>query len=172
VRRSGTLRDEHSYAHGDSAVTAEFDCPSKGDALIVVDVQNDFLPGGALAVPSGNLVIEPLNRYIRAFERRQAPIFMTRDWHPPDHCSFRAQGGPWPAHCVAGTHGAQFANDLLVPANVRVVSKGTDPAHEAYSGFQGTDLAAQLRDMRCIRVVLGGLATGTRPAGASVKVRI
>ncbi len=84
-------------------MTARFDFPHEGDALIVVDVQNDFLPSGTLAVPSADLVIEPLNRYIRAFEHRRLPIFLTRDWHPPNHCSFRAQGGWWPAHCVAGT---------------------------------------------------------------------
>jgi len=152
-------------------VAAGFDFPREGDALIIVDVQNDFLPGGALAVPSGNLVIEPLNRYIRAFEQRRLPILATRDWHPPDHCSFLSQGGPWPAHCVAGTHGAQFASDLLMPVDVRVVSKGTDPTHEAYSGFQGTDLAAQLRDVRCTRTVLGGLATDYCVAATALDAR-
>jgi nicotinamidase/pyrazinamidase len=142
-----------------------------GDALLVIDVQNDFLPGGALAAPSGNLVIEPINRCIHAFQQHRLPIFATRDWHPPDHCSFRAQGGPWPAHCVAGTHGALFASDLLMPADARVVSKGTDPTREAYSGFQGTDLAIQLRDVHCTRVVLGGLATDYCVAATALDAR-
>ena len=79
-----------------------------GDALIIVDVQNDFLPGGSLPVPAGDEVIPSLNRYIAAFLFRELPIFATRDWHPPDHCSFHQQGGPWPPHCIADTQGAAF----------------------------------------------------------------
>ncbi len=130
-----------------------------GDALIVVDVQNDFLPGGALAVPGGGEVIEPLNNYIQQFARRQLPVFATRDWHPPDHCSFREQGGPWPAHCVAGTHGAEFPPQLRLPANVRLISKATRPEAEDFSGFPGTDFELQLRDTDCERLFVGGLAT-------------
>ena len=129
------------------------------DALIVVDVQNDFLPGGALGVPDGEAVIEPLNRCLVAFERRGLPIFATRDWHPADHCSFHSQGGPWPQHCVAGTPGAQFAAGLSLPPSVRIISKATAAEADAYSGFQGTDLAAQLVAADCTRVVIGGLAT-------------
>jgi len=130
-----------------------------GDALIVVDVQNDFLPGGALAVPRGDEVIAPLNAYLRQFEQRHLPVFVTRDWHPPRHCSFRDQGGPWPPHCIAGTPGAEFARGLRVPAGAQVVSKATGAQADAYSGFQGTDLAAQLRGLGVRRVVVGGLAT-------------
>lgn len=131
----------------------------QGDALIVVDVQNDFLPGGVLAVPSGGEVIEPLNDYIRQFAQLQLPVFATRDWHPRDHCSFREHGGRWPAHCVAGTHGATFPLQLQLPPDVHVISKATQPESDAYSGFQGTDLAQQLRDLGCTRVFVGGLAT-------------
>ena len=131
----------------------------KNDALIVVDVQNDFLPGGALAVPGGNEVIAPLSRCIVAFEQRGRPIFATRDWHPPDHCSFQSQGGRWPQHCVAGSHGAQFAAGLHLPASARIISKATDRQADAYSGFQGTDLGAQLSALGCMRVFVGGLAT-------------
>jgi len=131
----------------------------KSDALIVVDVQRDFLPDGALGVPEGEAVIEPLNRCIVAFERHGLPIFATRDWHPPDHCSFQSQGGLWPQHCVAGTPGAQFAAGLSLPPSVRIISKATAAQADAYSGFQGTDLAAQLAAADCTRVVIGGLAT-------------
>lgn len=130
-----------------------------GDVLIVVDVQSDFLPGGALGVPGGEAVIEPLNRYIEAFARGGHPVLLTRDWHPRDHCSFRPQGGRWPAHCVAGTKGAEFAPNLVLPPTARVVSKATRSDEEAYSAFQGTDLAARLRDLECTRVFIGGLAT-------------
>ena len=130
-----------------------------GDALVIVDVQNDFLPGGVLAVPNGDAVILPLSRCAAAFDRDGLPIFATRDWHPPDHCSFRTQGGPWPAHCVAGTGGAEFPAALALPHDARVISKATGRGSEAYSGFQGTDLAAQMKAVKCMRVFIGGLAT-------------
>ena len=133
--------------------------PDSGDALIVVDVQNDFLPGGALAVPAGDAVVPVLNRYITRFDQQNLPIFATRDWHPPAHCSFRAQGGPWPPHCVAGTPGAELARGLVLPARTQLISKATRPESDAYSGFQGTDLAARLRELGCRRVFIGGLAT-------------
>lgn len=145
--------------------------PCEGDALIVIDVQNDFMPGGALGIPLANHIIAPLNRYIREFEARGLPIFATRDWHPADHCSFHAQGGPWPPHCVRDTSGAGFARDLFLPASARVVSKGSVTDREAYSGFQGTDLAAQLRQLRCSRVVLGGLATDYCVAATALDAR-
>lgn len=130
-----------------------------GDALIVVDVQRDFLPGGALAVPDGDRVVPVLNRYIAQFRRHRLPIFFTRDWHPPGHCSFRAQGGPWPPHCVADSDGASFASGLDVPPDAVVVSKATRAEADAYSGFQGTDLAALLGARNCRRLFVGGLAT-------------
>ena len=131
----------------------------RGDALIMVDMQNDFLPGGVLAVPGGEKVILPLNRYIREFEQLGLPVFATRDWHPRSHCSFREQGGPWPSHCVAGTRGAEFHPQLRLPRGLHVISKATRPEAEAYSGFQGTNLAQRLRHMGCRRVFIGGLAT-------------
>jgi nicotinamidase/pyrazinamidase len=131
----------------------------RGDALIVVDVQNDFLPGGSLAVPGGDEVLPVLNRALARFEAAGLPVFATRDWHPPDHCSFRAQGGPWPRHCVQGTPGARFAPGLALPRSATVISTATSPECEAYSGFEGTDLAARLREERVERVLVGGLAT-------------
>ncbi|MFZ5556579.1 MAG: nicotinamidase [Pseudomonadota bacterium] len=129
------------------------------DALILVDVQNDFLPGGTLAVPGGDAVVEPLNRAAALFAARGLPVFATRDWHPPDHCSFRARGGPWPPHCVVATPGAAFAPGLRLPDAAVVISKATTPDRDAYSGFQGTDLAERLRRAGVKRVVVGGLAT-------------
>ncbi len=130
-----------------------------GDALVIVDVQNDFLPGGALPVPQGDEVVPVLNEYIHRFRQAGLPIVATRDWHPPDHCSFRDRGGPWPAHCVQGTPGAEFAPGLELPDDALVVSKATEPDQEAYSGFQGTDLDARLRAMGVRRLFVGGLAT-------------
>ena len=130
-----------------------------GDALIVVDVQNDFLPGGSLAVPDGDAVIAVLNDYLARFGAAGAPVVATRDWHPAEHCSFVQQGGIWPPHCVAGTRGADFAARLALPDTAIVVSKATKPSKDAYSGFQDTGLAAQLRDLGVSRVFVGGLAT-------------
>lgn len=129
------------------------------DALLIVDVQNDFLPGGQLAVPAGNEVIAPLRALARRFLDRGLPVFATRDWHPADHCSFRPQGGPWPPHCVAGTRGAAFPATLALPPEAVVVSKAQTADAEAYSGFTGTDLAAQIEAHGVRRLVVGGLAT-------------
>src|SRR5688572_11977099 len=128
--------------------------PRPGDVLVVADVQNDFLPGGALAVPAGDEVVPVLNRYLGEFERLGLPVFGTRDWHPAGHCSFREQGGPWSAHCIAGTRGAEFARELALPATARLISKATRADAEAYSAFEGTDLAAQMRQLRCSRVFI------------------
>ena len=131
----------------------------KHDALIVVDVQNDFLPGGALAVNEGDAVVPVINECIRHFTAKELPIFATGDWHPADHCSFVENGGQWPRHCVADSSGAQFAENLELPDDVSIFHKGTDIDKEAYSGFQGTDLAEQLHAHGVKRVFVGGLAT-------------
>ena len=131
----------------------------KTDALIVVDVQNDFCPGGALPVPRGDEVIPALNDYIKIFQKTNARIFATRDWHPADHVSFKAQGGPWPPHCIQNTEGAQFHPDLKLPSGTAIVSKAMDPHNEAYSGFDGTELADTLKKQGVTRVFVGGLAT-------------
>ena len=130
-----------------------------GDALIIVDVQNDFLPGGSLAVPEGDAVVPVFKRYLAAFAARALPVYATRDWHPPDHCSFKAQGGIWPPHCVAATRGAEFAKDLALPSTAIVISKATTQEADAYSGFGGTDLAARLHAAGARRLLIGGLAT-------------
>jgi len=133
--------------------------PKADDALIVVDVQNDFLPGGALGIAGGDAVIEPLNRYIDVFRDKDLPVFATRDWHPPEHCSFEPQGGPWPVHCVADTPGAEFSPELNLPDETQVISKATRQDRDAYSGFDGTDLQRRLREQGARRVFVGGLAT-------------
>ena len=133
--------------------------PNSGDALVVIDIQRDFLPGGALAVPRGDEVIEPVNRYLRLFASRSLPVFATRDWHPPDHCSFAPQGGPWPVHCVAGTPGAEFSRELELPEGAYVISKATEAAREAYSDFSAGEFDERLRRLGVRRLFVGGLAT-------------
>lgn len=129
------------------------------DALIAVDVQNDFCPGGSLAVKDGDRVVPVLNRLTPKF----SAVVLTRDWHPADHCSFAKDpkfvDKSWPPHCVQNTKGAAFHPDLKVPRNAIIVSKGADPRKEAYSGFQGSDLAKTLRKKGITRVFVGGLAT-------------
>ena len=130
----------------------------KGDVLVIVDVQNDFV-SGSLAVPGGGDVIAPLNRYIDAFARKGLRIVATRDWHPERHLSFREQGGTWPMHCVASSEGAEFARGLKLPAGAWLVSKATAPDREAYSAFERTDLDRRLKRLGARRLFVGGLAT-------------
>lgn len=134
--------------------------PQTGDALIIVDLQHDFLPGGALAVADGDAVIGVLNDAMAAFGAHALPVFATRDWHPANHCSFHAQQGIWPPHCLAGSSGAAFPAALqLSSAGATIVSKATTADRDAYSGFDGTDLGEQLRARGVRRVFVGGLAT-------------
>lgn len=126
-------------------------------ALIIVDFQNDFCPGGALAVPEGDQIAGRLNELAGSGEYDL--VVATRDWHPPDHGSFAEQGGPWPVHCVAGTDGAQLHHALDPTPIDAVIDKGQDPATEGYSGFQGTPLAELLRERHVDHVTVAGLAT-------------
>jgi nicotinamidase/pyrazinamidase len=127
------------------------------EALVIVDFQNDFTPGGALAVPDGDQVAARLNELAASGDYDL--VVATRDWHPPDHGSFSAQGGIWPEHCVAGTDGAELHPDLDAARVDVVVDKGRDPSTEGYSGFDGTDLAAILRERGIDRITVAGLAT-------------
>lgn len=128
-------------------------------ALIVVDVQNDFCPGGSLAVAHGDEVVAPLNKLIKEFLDRGEPVYKTRDWHPPNAKHFADYGGTWPVHCVQNTPGAEFHSDLSDDPRVSVVSKGIDEGADGYSGFDGTSLAQSLREAGVEEVWVGGLAT-------------
>ena len=129
------------------------------DALVVVDVQNDFCPSGALAVPEGDRVVPIINDLSARFEH----VVFTRDWHPQNHCSFAAppefRDGSWPAHCVANSPGAELHGDLHAPSDAIIVNKGADPDREAYSGFSGTDLEKTLQGFGARRLFVCGLAT-------------
>lgn len=133
-------------------------------ALLIVDVQNDFCPGGALPVPRGDEVVPVLNHYIDRFREAGLPVFASRDWHPPKTRHFEEWGGPWPPHCLQETHGAEFHAGLRLPPTTTVVSKGTDPGDHGYSAFEAVDgegrtLAESLRSAGVQRVFIGGLAT-------------
>jgi nicotinamidase/pyrazinamidase len=129
------------------------------DALIIVDVQNDFCPGGALAVDEGDVIVPLINAVAAKFEH----LVFSRDWHPSDHCSFSVDpqfvDKSWPVHCVAHSAGAAFPSALDVPLSATIVSGGKDSDKEAYSKFEGTDLHHVLRDKNISRVFLCGLAT-------------
>jgi len=129
------------------------------DALIVVDVQRDFCPGGALPVPEGDQVVPILNQYIECSKKASAKIYATRDWHPPNHRSFRAYGGIWPPHCIQGSEGANFHPDLVLPEEAKIVSKATRPSIPGFSGFEKTVLERDLKKNSVTRVFVGGLAT-------------
>jgi nicotinamidase/pyrazinamidase len=133
-------------------------------ALVIVDVQNDFCPGGSLAVADGDKVVAVLNRHIEKFDRAGLPIFATRDWHPARTKHFNTDGGPWPPHCVQGTEGGKFHPALALPNSAVVVSKGMNFEADSYSGFEATDaagtgLAERLRGLGVERIFVGGLAT-------------
>lgn len=124
------------------------------DALVIVDVQNDFCTGGALAVPDGDAVVEPINQLARQADF----VVATRDWHPPDHWSFAGRGGPWPAHCVQDSKGAQLHPELDRDRIDAIVDAGRTPEAEGYSGFEDTELEQLLRDHNAKEVHIAGLA--------------
>ena len=130
------------------------------DALIVVDMQNDFMPEGALPVPDGDKIVPVLNEYIKLFESKGNPVFFTRDWHPENHISFKGYGGIWPPHCVQDTEGAEFHPGLYIPSdNKFIISKGYSRDFDAYSGFQGTILNELLKERGIKRIFVSGVAT-------------
>lgn len=136
----------------------------KNAALVIVDVQNDFCPGGSLAVSDGDQVVPALNLYIERFAAADLPIFATRDWHPPMTAHFKIYGGQWPVHCVQGSFGAEFHMALKLAGGVLIVSKGMAADADSYSGFDGVDssgigLAELLRRSNATRIFVGGLAT-------------
>jgi len=129
------------------------------DALLLADIQNDFLPGGTLGIDGSHEIIPILLRYLNHFHSKGLPIFLTRDWHPPNHCSFRDQGGPWPAHCIAGSSGSLPPRSFEAPLSAVIIYKAIDPNREAYSAFQDTPLHRHLRAIGVRRLFIGGLAT-------------
>jgi nicotinamidase/pyrazinamidase len=129
------------------------------DALIIVDLQNDFLPGGALGVPQGDEVVAPIQQLIDLYQAHGLPIYASRDWHPVGHCSFTEQGGIWPVHCIAGSHGAAFSPAIPLEQLGTVISKATTVEKDAYSAFNGTGLGEQMRARGIARVAVCGLAT-------------
>lgn len=136
----------------------------QGDALLIVDVQNDFCPGGSLPVPEGDQVVPVLSDYARRFAATALPVILSRDWHPHQTRHFTTGGGIWPPHCVQRTHGAQFHPGLRIPDGAIVVSKGMDPDSDCYSAFEATTdegrpLAEVLRALDVRRLFVGGLAT-------------
>ncbi len=133
-------------------------------ALVIIDVQNDFIAGGALAVPEGEKIIPVINQYISVFTKRHLPIIATRDWHPPKTRHFKQYGGLWPPHCIQNTWGAQFHPDLQLPANTIIISAGITEEQQGYSGFEGVDhsgksLEEVLQSMQITRLFACGLAT-------------
>lgn len=130
-----------------------------GDALLIADIQNDFLPGGALGVAGGDEIVPVVLAYIRLFQGRGLPVFLTRDWHPPDHCSFRDRGGPWPVHCVAGSPGSLPPRGFETPPSAVIIYKAIDADDEAYSAFHNTSLQRHLKAIGVRRLFIGGLAT-------------
>ena len=137
---------------------------TSGDAVLLVDPQNDFCPGGSLAVPHGDEVMPVLNRWAAAAMRSTVPLLVSRDWHPPRTTHFDTDGGVWPPHCVAGTRGAAFHPDLHLPPEAIVVSKGTRADEDAYSAFQARDdqghlVPEILRSRGTRRLWVLGLAT-------------
>lgn len=131
---------------------------AEGDALLVVDVQNDFCPGGALPIPDGDRVIPALNEWIDAAVERGIRVYASRDWHPLGHPSFTTEGGEWPPHCIQDTPGADFHPDLRLPEEVLVVTKGTRFDQDQYSVFDQTGFAERLRKDAVRRLWVGGLA--------------
>lgn len=134
------------------------DAMTQTDALLIVDVQNDFCPGGALAIDDGDRVIPVLNEWLRHAASTGAWIVASRDWHPADHCSFTEQGGTWPPHCIRETPGAEFHPALALPNDAWIISKGEARERDNYSAFDGTRLGDRLRHVGVKRLWIGGLA--------------
>jgi nicotinamidase/pyrazinamidase len=130
----------------------------RGDALIIVDVQNDFCPGGALPIEEGDEVVSPLNRAIAAAVAQGIPVYASRDWHPAGHVSFSERGGPWPPHCLQDSEGARFHPGLALPPTAVKITKGVRFDQDQNSVFDQTGLAAQLRGDGVRRLWVGGLA--------------
>jgi len=129
----------------------------KNSALLIIDMQRDFCSGGALPVPGCDDIVPIINEYIELFQGRK--VIASRDWHPPNHISFKSRGGPWPPHCIQGTKGAEFHPNLKLPRDTIVISKAYLPDKEAYSAFDGTELHYVLSKLGIRRLFVTGVAT-------------
>lgn len=133
-------------------------------ALVVVDLQNDFCPGGALGVQDGDQIIPVINQYVELFLSKNLPVFVSRDWHPTQTTHFKLFGGPWPPHCVQHTKGAEFHRDFRVPDQAVILSKGHDPQRDGYSVFDAQELGGKffedlLDELGVQDLYIGGIAT-------------
>jgi nicotinamidase/pyrazinamidase len=138
---------------------AEFNESLKsGDALLIVDVQKDFCPGGALPVEDGDQIVPVINRWIAGTRAKRIPVYVSRDWHPVGHMSFHERGGPWPPHCIQDSDGAKFHPDLALPDSTIIVTKGVRFDQDQNSAFDQTGLAVQLRRDGIRRLWIAGLA--------------
>jgi nicotinamidase/pyrazinamidase len=153
------LSKQSSSSDSASDQTSTIPHPDQHSALLLVDLQNDFFPGGALAVPGADALIPRINSYIKHFSRQGWAILATRMWHPANHSSFSEHHGALPTHCIQGSRGAQFHSDLVMPPGMMVISKGTDPRKVAKSGFDGTSLADRLEDLNVHMLFVLGLST-------------
>ena len=160
-------------------MTEPKDALQPGDALLLVDVQIDFCPGGNLPIADGDQVVPVLNRWLAAAREKGIPVYASRDWHPSGHMSFAARGGQWPDHCLQDSAGAAFHPDLALPDDTVVISKGVRFDKDQYSAFDETGLAERLRQDGVSRVWVGGLALdvcveatalGGREAGFAVRL--
>jgi len=148
----------HESNQGEKAMANPKDLLQPGDALLIVDVQNCFCPGGDLPIEDGDTVIPELNRWLRVAEELKLPVYFSRDFHPRRHPSFATQGGDWPQHCIQGTNGAEFHPNLHIPENRTIVTKGTRFDQDQHSSFDQTGLAEQLHRDWVKRIFVGGLA--------------
>lgn len=160
----GILRFCLSRAQAETIKFQELRIMRLKKALLVVDVQNDFCPGGALGVPEGDKVVPILNKYINFFSKKKLPIFASRDWHPKKTAHFKKFGGVWPVHCVQGTKGARFHPNLKLPKEAVLLYKGMDPKEDSYSVFQaentdGISFLNLLKIFEVEEIYIGGLAT-------------
>ena len=158
LEESFPASDPASMVQPEGGISGPEDVLQSGDALIVVDVQRDFCPGGSLPIENGDAVVPVLNRWIDRARALGVPVFASRDWHPQGHLSFKSRGGEWPVHCVQGTPGADFHPDLVLPPDAEIVTKGDRVDRDQYSAFDGTGLAGALRKRGVTRVFVGGLA--------------
>lgn len=130
----------------------------EGDALLMIDIQKDFCPGGALAVEKGDHILASANAWLAQARQQKVPVYASRDWHPEGHPSFAQEGGNWPVHCLQDSEGARFHPDLVLPSDTIVVTKGVRFDQDQTSAFDNTGLDVHLKQRNIRRLFVGGLA--------------